>query len=186
MFKKKKQKRTLDVIGKEEYNFDFQLEKNIYKNLCCIHVKKKHIRKLKQENLKFNTYSAWKKYIFNKYKNCNREQLLEFSKYLNQGIRNTEPSGKYWELVVPVIMTLVLTSFLNFFGSVKLDLSGIPIIDILVCVVIIGIFIGIIPMVLTIVLIWNTIKLMFDNHTDKIFFIDYKEIIDEMINKEKL
>lgn len=185
IFKKKKTKRSFKSIGKEEYNFDFQVEKDIYQNLCCNRVKKKVIEMLEQKNLKFYTYSEWKQYIYNKYKNCNRAQLLEFIRYLNQGIRNTKTGGKYWELLIPVIMTLVFTYLFNYFGGLKLDLSGIPITGVIICILIIGICISIIPIILIIALVWNTVKPMYDNFADKNLFVDYKEIIDEMINKEK-
>ncbi len=180
IFKKKKQKRTLDTIGKEEYNFDFQLEKDIYQNLCCIRIKKKVIKKLEQKNLKIYTYSEWKQYIYNKYKNYNEAQLLEFSKYLNQRIRNVKPFREVWDLFVTVIMTFVFVeggkALIGKLESFKSNDD-----------IIIKYLIALIFIVITIFwVIRQVIIPKLDNDIEEHLYKDYKEIIDGMINKEEV
>lgn len=179
IFKKKKTKRSFKSIGKEEYNFDFQVEKDIYQNLCCNRVKKKVIEMLEQKNLKFYTYSEWKQYIYNKYKNCNRAQLLEFIRYLNQGIRNVKPFREVWDLFVTVIMTLVFVeggkALIEKLESLKSND------DIIIEYLTVLIFI-----VITIFwVIRQVVMPILDNDIEKHLYKDYKEIIDEMIKEKK-
>ena len=58
--RRKKYKRTLDDIGRSEYDFDFQQEIIIYKHLCYVNVKRRIIAKL-DEKVKFSFYRDWKR-----------------------------------------------------------------------------------------------------------------------------
>lgn len=169
---KQKKKRSLNAIGKSQYNFDFQLEKTIYYYLCCKHTKK--IKKL-DNKLRFNSYKQWEKYIKDKYSGCDRETLIEFSRYLNQRIRDNESGNKYWELIIPVFMTSLITEFIKVFFSTETDWSKTPFL--------VRIFAIVLIIVVYIPIIRELISPIFENSTDGCMLQDYKEIIDNMIEK---
>lgn len=164
--------RSLDIIGKRRYDFDFQLEKIIYCWVCCLYVKKKKLKKL-DNNLKFNSYKQWKEYIQNKYSSCNNETLFEFSKYLNQRIRIVKPSEEYWKLVTPVLMTLVITKWMEAFLSIETGLSEVSFLVVLFAIVLI--------MISYFFLIWKLTTPILESSIEEYMLEDYKEIIDGMI-----
>lgn len=71
------------------------IEQSIYYYVCCIKGKGRALRKLDKE-LEFELYLEWKQYIFDKYKS------IEFSRYLNQKIRNIKSDYEYrnWYLQI--------------------------------------------------------------------------------------
>lgn len=182
MSKKRKQKRTLNVIGEKKYSFNFEFEKNIYSNLCCIHVKKKVLKNLNKDNLNFCTYNEWRQYIYGKYEGLKSEELSEFSRYLKQRIRNIESGNRYWELFVPVILTLIFTNLFNIVIDLNWNLNDFSII----AAVFFVLFFEIIFAAPVIMLVWITMKPIWDNNIDRNFFTDYKEIIDCMIEEKEL
>lgn len=171
---RKKKSKSLDAIGKRRYGFDFQLEKTIYCYLSCLYIKKKKIKKL-DNALKFNSYKQWKEYIQNKYASYSNETLIDFSKYLNQGIRNVNSGGEYMNLCMPVIMTLVITKWMETFLSIDTDLSGVPFIVTLFTVALL--------IAVLMFFLWKLIFPKLETSTEKYMLEDYKEIIDDMIEK---
>ncbi len=174
MIKGKKAGRTLDEIGKRWYDFDFKSERVIYCYLCCCKIKEKHfardIRKL-DEKLRFETYQEWKQYVCNKYYNYRTEELSEFSRYLNQKIRNERPINEGLSILLAALTTLIFTEtfdrFLYTYEKISIKI-----------VWLIGCIVFLLPMAYGIA---KFLSLMFDNNIEKDFFEDYKEIIDEMI-----
>lgn len=69
----------------------------------------------------FDSYKEWKEYIQDKYSNQNEEGLEEFSRYLNQRLRNLKPSRRANELYIPVALVI----FVEKFAEVLLASSGI-------------------------------------------------------------
>ncbi len=177
---KRKYVRNFRGVGKSRYKFEFNLEKNIYSNLCLCRIKKKELKKI-ENKLKFTTYSEWKHYIYNKYKDYDKEFLSEFSRYLNQGIRNIQPGREYLNLAIPIILTIVFTEFIERILEINNILSEFPL---LICVIMIPILL-IILFVPFFYFIWNTLSPVWDNNIEENLFKDYKEIIDEIL-KEKL
>lgn len=177
---KRKQKRTIDNIGKKIYEFDFILEKIIYEYLCFSHMKKKELKKL-DEKLKFVTYKEWKKYILDKYKGYEEEKLIEFSRYLNQRIRNVEPAFMYLQVHIPVMATIIFTKAFDFIFETKLVFSGTPKIFVAAFVLLFDICV-IMPLIF---FVWHTFKPFRENCVEKNFLKDYKEIIDNLINSKK-
>ena len=174
MIKGKKAGRTLDEIGKRWYDFDFKSERVIYCYLCCCKIKEKHfardIRKL-DEKLRFETYQEWKQYVCNKYYNYRTEELSEFSRYLNQKIRNERPINEGVSILLAALTTLIFTEIFDSF-LYTYEKINIKIVWLIGCIVFLP------PMAYGIAKI---LSLMFDNNIEKDFFEDYKEIIDEMI-----
>ena len=156
------------------YEFDVLYEEKIYKYLCCKMSNKKVVKKM-DNDIKFTTYHQWENYIQNKYKHLSEFELIEFSHFLNQKIRNLKPGYEYWKIIVPVIITLIIEELF----SALIDISQIKINTVfeLFIELIIIIFVTIISLQIFI----KTTKPIWDV-TDKIdFYSDYKEIIDKMI-----
>lgn len=173
----RKKKRTLRAIGQRRYNFDFTLEKNIYSCLCCSYGAKKAFKKLDDE-YKFNSYQEWEQYVHKKYKNYCKSDLIEFSRYLNQNIRNINPIHDIYNLMFSVMITAVLTYILSVFLKVEYKHENV------LSSLFIGIFyflLIIFVVILLIIFIWQFIIPIFDNNIVENFLEDYKEIIDRMI-----
>lgn len=175
---KKKKKRSLNLIGKRKYDFDIKLEKQIYSCLCCSYGAKKAFKKL-DAKLKFNSYHEWRQYVCNKYKGYHKKELIEFSRYLNQNMRNIRPLKEFWDLFVSIILTVLFTigadKLLNFhLDYIKGSLLNFVIIYLLLLIIFVS------PILM---LIRQIIIPIFDNNIEENFFRDYKEIIDDMIDK---
>lgn len=173
--------RKLDRIGKKEYDFDPQLEMIIYKYVCYMHITKKEKKKLDKKT-KFDFYRDWKNYIFDKYKDCKRETLIEFSRYLNQRKRNNQPIREYWYLVIPVMLTLALSETFDFIIQNRHIFCNLSVEEIIVlCSLIIILIVS-----LVIFAIRNTMMPMLDANIENNMLADYIEIIESMIiNKEQ-
>lgn len=182
MFRKKKNKRTFDNIGKTRYDFDYQLESIIYKNLCCVYVKKKLLQKL-DDKLKFYTYKEWKQYIYTKYSDSEEysvEKLNEFSRYLNHRRRTVRPSHEYWNILATIVMTLFVTESLDMISYMRTGFEDISFLGRAILIL----FFSIIVVAAGLFLTWNTFGTIWDSNTEENMLIDYKEIIDDII-KEK-
>lgn len=175
-------KKTFEKIGNDYYGFQFQLEKNIYCYLCCKHVKRievyRGIRFCKlDEKQKFNTYHQWKQYIYNKYCNYTIEELSEFSRYLNQMIRDKKPNQENSIIVITVVLTLLFSEIYKkvekFISHILEFKYGLGIIVMVCACMSIAIFISRITFPI------------FDNSLEENFFRDYKGIIDNMLGEKK-
>ena len=56
-------------------------------------------------------------------KHLSEFELIEFSHFLNQKIRNLKPGYEYWKIIVPVIITLIIEELF----SALIDISQIKI-----------------------------------------------------------
>lgn len=179
MFGRNKGKRTLDNRGKKEFKFDFQKEKNIYLYLWRLKLAKKKVKKL-EGKIKFDKYEDWRQYVRKQYIDDGKERLKEFSRFLNQKIRNLEPNREYWNIFIPILSALVIETGFDEISKTKIDTSssvfwvGFIAQMILTLIIIISMVIFIIKVVLP---IW-------DNNIEKNLLEDYKEIIDEIIEEK--
>lgn len=179
---RKKKKRSLNTIGIDNYDFDYQLEKSIYCYLCCIKTNNRAIKKL-EETLKFNTYSEWEQYVRNKHSHFSDDKLKEFNRYLNQRIRNVKPNRDYGDVMIPVLITLLTTEVIDYFKNFKVTLpSEMSILAIIIAVLtfVILLLIALIPII---ILLGKTVAPIWDNHTEENLLNDYKEIINSMIDE---
>ena len=172
----KEEKRTLEQRGKEKYQFDLKAELNIYSYLWCA----KGYEQLEiDDNEKFDTYRQWKSYVESKHSDCNKEDLIEFSKYLNQRLRNLKPKKEYNGVVIAVIIALVvdklhdlITDIIDIAETVPNPIAG-------SCIVVIPF---IILLVICVPLLLNFLLPIEKDEIMTNLLIDYKEIIDEKIN----
>ena len=176
----KKQKRTLDAVGKKNYEFDYVKERNAYMYLCCSRMKKKDKKNL-SETRKFNTYKEWNEYIRNKCTTYSDDKLKEFSRYLNQRLRNTKPERDYWNLLGPIFLTLLFSQLPDIIKEMgNADTSSLPLLGRVIYILFAGMI-----MIPFAYFIWSMVKPIWDNNTDEHFFEDYKAIIDGMIEERK-
>ena len=81
----------------------------------------------------FTRYCDWENFVRNKYNNYDDVMLNEFSRHLNQCIRNNEPCKKIDTIMAEVSLSLTLTSITTSFIVIKVDNTiGLPIIFITV------------------------------------------------------
>lgn len=175
MINKRKSGRTLDNIGIRWYGFDFQLEKNIYCYLCSYKMKKRNLKKV-NEKLRFVSYSQWKQYICTKYENYNSDELMEFSRYLNQRIRKIKPIREFIMILISVIITLVITKIFELIETIGID----SVLSIVIKGILVIAFI-VIPFMFLLVDVFTHIQ---EDNIDEYFLKDYKEIIDEIIKSK--
>lgn len=179
---KRRRKKTLEKIGNDYYGFRFQLEKNIYCYLCCKHGKRievyRGIRFCKlDEEQQFNTYHQWRQYVYNKYCNYTTEKLSDFSRYLNQMIRDRKPNRENGIIVITAVLTLLFSKlyekaekYLSYILGYKYGL---------------GIIVMVFACMVIAILISQITFPVFDNSIEENFFRDYKEIIDDILSEKK-
>lgn len=180
MFKRKKSKRNLDNIGRMQYGFDLEYEKNIYLYVSACYMKKKQ-KKALEEKHKFNTYQEWREYIRNRYACMDKIWLESFSRYLNQKVRTVELSNAYFVLCSSAVLSVFLAELLKFIIIDKIPINNDGTWQYVLSVLIYAIMcIGCVLLPVPVVL-----KMManqtFGYGEEKNLIIDYKEVIDEMI-----
>jgi len=178
MIKLKKHRRTLNVIGKEKFDFDYSREKYIYSCLCRVLVKKWNV----EDNPKygFNSYKEWELYIREKYSQYDKEKLNEFSRYLNLRLRNIRPDRDIMKLFIPVMLTLFVDGA---YDAIE-DVMALDVPDTQSIAWVMAMFIVSLLVVAFIVfMLWQIISPIMNSDLEKNMFTDYKEIIDRMITE---
>lgn len=177
-----KQKRTPNSIGVNQYDFNFRHEINIYSYLYGTHTDIKIENEL-EEQLKFDYYNDWKKYIQNKYDSYDSEKLMEFSRYLEHRIGRGKPERGYWNIVISAIMSLVTMVVADkVFDMLRIETAG-GVISTILCYLIVAILIFIAFVLVAYIMIKLLIPLL-DSNTKENFFIDYREIIESMVEEK--
>lgn len=182
MLFKKTLKKSLYEIGKKKFDFDIHKERAVYAYLCYQRVEKRERDKLTDENLLFDYYCDWKRYIEKKYEEYDAEDLIEFSRYLAQRERNTKPMGAYWVIIITVMLTELISMMIDaLLGITSIDTSDAPWYYAIIVFILI---IAILGMILYFVSeFWS---ILYKNSMEEHLFIDYKEVIEEMrVRKSK-
>ncbi|MBP3568913.1 MAG: hypothetical protein J6K04_07080 [Lachnospiraceae bacterium] len=172
---RRKQRKNLHEIGIKEYQFIFDKEKEIYKYLSCHEVKEKE--KLGEQKLLFDCYRDWKKYVVDKCKEWDFDKRNEFCRYLNQMIRNREHAMKYTQVVLPIILTellsIMLVQLLKLLDIEWSQLHWIFSIAVVVLVILIVLII-VYPVV-------DFFNILYEDSIEKHLLLDYKEIVEELL-----
>lgn len=126
------------------------------------------------EQLKFETYRQWRQYIGSKYIDYSRDKLNEFSRYLNQIIRNKRPFDKALNILSTALITLICTELFNVFLSTFEELNE-KFVWLILCMLLVF---------FAACYIVKFINPIFDNHFERNFLADYKEIIDDIISEK--
>lgn len=154
--------------AKNDFLFDNKREWYIYCFLCDGKLKRREKRKI--SGLLFERYNDWKDYITNKYQNYDSHQLIEFSRFLNHQIRES----KSFTPIIIMYFSPVIAYYISFWGD-KLNESY-TIGDILVK------FISIIGCLAFLIAV--AYKTYSEESMKNGFYEDYKEIIDELIERK--
>lgn len=165
-------KRSIGSLGKEYYQFDLKIEKDIYCHVC----RRKYKEEDLEDNLKFDTYIEWRQYIYNKYEHCDTEKLKEFSRYLNQRIRNIQPGKEYWNMLGPIMMTLAISEVWQVLLKSQSNMET----DSLPGIILVIMLISMIVLIFFVFVVWHIMKPMTDNQLIEYLLVDYKEVIDDM------
>lgn len=181
---RKDRKCCINSIGIDNYDFDSKKELNVYRYLCGERMTTSEWDAL-EDIYKFSSYKQWKLYIYMKYKDYNIGKLKEFSRYLCHRERSIKPQNEYWIVVFPILFTIfidkvygeivnqsILDSIINEGYSIKIIYY--------VCIPIC--FIGL--LVFLFHMIKDFTNKIWGNNLDSNLFLDYREIIDEIV-KEK-
>lgn len=169
-------KRNLKDLGENYYDFFWNTEETIYLYVCRKKIKKKNLKKL-DTNLKFETHGQWEQYVRNKYDTYSKEKLMDFSRYLNQNLRDIKPDREYWKISIPIVLTLILENFFELIFEIckeQIVSFGDGIARIFAT--------GIVCSYLFVACA-NLVKNIWSTKEDEYFIIDYKEIINEMIQQ---
>lgn len=162
---------------REFYKFDIQQEQNIYTYLCKGKLKAKVLKKLSHD-LKFETYAQWKQYIWNKYHDFSDEKLEEFSRYLKQCSRNTKPVYECWKTFISIYLALMFNTLFEFLISI-LDFHFSSILEVVVVIGLVMIALGFFAYAIA-----KISMPLSDQEDERNFYLDYKELIDEMIEEK--
>ena len=107
---------------------------------------------------------------------------MDFSRYLKEKIRNEKLIHEFWNLFIPIFLTIALTNILEkMMEPLSVDLQGMSAMWIFLLYIII--YISMVGLI-----VWIVMKLfqpLMDTDTDENFFSDYKEIIDDIIRKKQ-
>lgn len=161
----------------EFYKFDIAQEQYIYKYLCTGNIKE--MKKISPDT-RFNTYGQWKQYILDKYHDFSDQKLVEFSHFLNQCLRKIRPVYEYWKMMIPVILTLIIDKLFKFLVSME-DFKLNSLVEAIVNCMLVG---G--TLIFFIYLMARIAIPLSNGENERNFYLDYKEIIDEMIEKRKI
>lgn len=174
----KNQKRTFNNIGKQNYDFDINLEKDIYSYLYALRRKQ---NKSLDEKVKFERYREWKQYIEKKYENFDSNRLMEFSKYLNCALGDEKSTNSYWTICIPIILTILFTKMLEMINELNaIEFDG-EVIYAIVFIIIVLIFI----LVSTIYMLCKIVTPLFEGNIRETMLLNYKEIIDCMYGQKR-
>ena len=172
-----KKNKCVNQRRREFYRFDIEQEQNIYTYLCKGKLKAKALKKLSHD-LKFETYAQWKQYIWNKYHDFSDEKLEEFSRYLNQCSRNTKPVYECWKTFISIYLALMFNTLFEFLISI-LDFHFSSILEVVVVIGLVMIALGFFTYAIA-----KISMPLSDQEDERNFYLDYKEIIDEMIEEK--
>ena len=186
MFRKKHAKRNLKDIGKQDFNFDYNLEKNIYYNLCAYRLKFWH--KNLPSHLQFESYHHWEQYIVEKYSKYDRIGLIEFKKYLNQFVQLEKPVKEYYNMIITALLSSFFTTLVSYIVDWISDenkvIQDANLLSSILCMVSPSLIIIVVsPIIILIILI--TLKPFLTEKMEISFLKDYQKVIRKLIKDKK-
>ena len=173
-------------VGETQYDFNYRKELAIY-NYLCHSASKKEIKSL-DEKEKFEIYKEWETYVKEKYYSYKTDELINFSHYLEQMIRTNKTDYIYWNISISAIMSVAISTIISILSdAVKIDtdleLNFSKVIETIVVIDVIFITI-----VICCAFIFWLVSSVFNQLNTlskrKNLYIDYKNIIDEMITNK--
>lgn len=159
-------------------SFDLKQELQIYKYVCQEKMSRKERKKFEKNNKEhmYTTYAQWREYVEKKFEHYSKDELEEFSRYLNHQIRTNEPGKEYWNITISAFTACMITVIMNNMNEIA---SGQKMPSLLANII--YVFLGVSVLGITLVFFLKLfLSILWDENTNKNFYIDYKEIIDEM------
>lgn len=164
-------------IGREKFDFDFNLQYSIYKYLYCEKLSDKTYHKMEKE-YDFRTYKEWKEYVENKYNLFKKSELKEFLRFLKmQSLKSSNidnGSQIFYSAVVASGVTL-LTNFLIDYLINDFELKN-TILFALGYMFIMPFFVYV---------VYDILSYLFKNKLEIKFYEDYIEIIEKILKHKK-
>lgn len=158
--------------------FDLKQELQIYKYVCqekMSYIERRELENNNREHM-YTTYAQWREYVEKKFEHYSKDELEEFSRYLNHRIRINEPSKEYWNIMISSLMASIISIIMNKVEEISC-VQNMP----LVILRAVFVFLGISALGFTLAFFLKLfLNILWDENTNKNFYIDYKEIIDEM------
>ncbi len=172
-----RKRKKFDKIGLDEHKFDFRKEKKIYYNMYCLRGFDMGGISLTSDE-EFMRFSDWKKYVIKKCENKELEKLIDFSHYLKQLLNEKGMSKElptisftaYFNLVIPAIIGGIIALYNSEtigFGLLARNITK--------YIIVFGVLCFLMQLALTFI----------SKHEEKNFVLEYKMIIDELIESKK-
>lgn len=166
------------------YEFDDRSEKKIYKKLRRSLRKKFLKKKEKAGTDEIKTYIEWRTYVIQKYKKYSKKALIDFSKFLEWQAEEKQIDQNTTNAYMLIVFTAIITeAFKNMLLDPMFEMLGevpwvnVELFSILTAIILVLFVCGIIE------LVGPIIKKHIIN--DSSFYLDYKKIIDEMIERKE-
>ncbi len=173
MFLVKNRASKTNIVNK--FHFKQDEEEIVFKYAIGCYISRRKFRKLTEEQ-KLDSFGAWERGVQKRYCTFNSGELLEFSKFLNICLIDTQPSDA---VLVSVISGATASMLLITIEIIKNTFSGQLFSD----------FCSIALAVIYFVLFFFTMKFtikLYNLNFKKLFLYEYKKIIDELIKKKNL
>lgn len=168
-------KNCIKELGKERFDFDYKEELIKYKYLCGVKIKRREYVQGVNSCFPYS-YQQWKDYIVKKYGIYSKNQLEEFSRYLELGVRDNNTAR---ELQGIVFAALLSSMFAILFGNIILPFAEEvnSIWGLLALIILLGVLV--VPeMLLFIYVVYKPIR---NRNLEEEMYSDYQKIINEII-----
>lgn len=171
-----------EQIGKEKYDFNRDEELIKYKYLCGAKMKRKEWKKCKNY-INSYSYSEWKLNVREKYNVYSKNQLEEFSRYLELGIRSRGVRRELDSVVFAAVLSSVFSGVLTNFVLPQLQEAKTVVDYFIIVIICMLVILGATGLMLW--MIYTIYVPMYNSNLEQHLYFDYKVIIDEII-KEKI
>lgn len=179
MYIRKDNKACLYDKERENFRFDYQEEKAIYKFQAGFKLNSDEEVRLENQ---YNTYADWKKYIKRKYKKLDTFTLNEFRRHLIQRKRNKKTGANIYAIFLSALISSLITYFIGLVNDVQQLANN----DASFYIKCIGIFaVAIILVFIAIFVLYKIIDPFYRDNEETIFIDDYIEILEEMIEQKE-
>lgn len=179
MYIRKDNKACLYDKERENFGFDYQEEKAIYKFQAGFKLNSDEEVRLENQ---YNTYADWKKYIKRKYKELDAFTLNEFRRHLIQRKRNKKTGVNIYAIFLSALISFLITYFIGVINDVQ-QFANNDMSLYIKCIVIFAV--AIILVFIAVFVLYKIIDSFYRDNKETIFIDDYIEILEEMIEQKE-
>lgn len=169
---RKNRKKCIHQIGKQKYEFDKTEELLKYKYLCGAKMGRIEWIKCGKRSMPYSFYE-WKESIQQKYNPCSIEQLEEFARYLELGIKDNNASKDSANIIFAALASSAMAVT---FGKL-VEIQSIKLISFIIDVVF--------AILALIVIIYCIYFPLYNDNLEKNLYKDYQDIIKQIIDEKK-